>query len=145
MMQSMGFGTMSQGFYKLSPTRQPTLQVPNLAPGFSTGPLTTIQQGMPQFGYYAPMNIPICPPHFSRFPPLMPQMDFGTESSPWRQARPLLYPPQIQFPSQTFQSVYSISPSSDTITPTIYSQPEITVPVQPSYHMPETSQVGYPN
>lgn len=138
----MGVGTISQGLY-LSPIRQPCLQVPNLAPQFTTSPLINMQHGIPQFRYYVPMNIPLFPPYFSGFPPTRPPMEVVTEPYLCLQPRPLLYPQKLESPLQTFQYVYSSTPYQHPIIPPTNSQPGRTVPGLPSYHMPSTSQVGF--
>ncbi|KAI3729430.1 hypothetical protein L6452_18088 [Arctium lappa] len=133
MMQTMGVGFMSQGLY-MSPTRQPRLQVPNLVPH---------RLVIPQFGSYFPTNIPIFPPSFSRFPPLVPRLDMGTGSLPWGQTRPPIHPLQLRFPLEASQFVYSTTtPISDTIIPTTFSQAGSTdVLGQPLHHVPATSQL----
>ncbi|CAH1414089.1 unnamed protein product [Lactuca virosa] len=139
MVQSMG-SHMSQGLY-MTMARQPSFQVPNLAdPNFTINPLIGMQHGMPQFGSYFPVNYPIFPTSFSGFRPLLPPNDVHTRSFPWGQPRPVLYPQQLQFPSQTSQSVYSTTPSG-TIIPTISSQQGgSSISGQPLYHLPMTNQ-----
>lgn len=105
---------MSQGLY-MSPTRQQSLQVPNLSPHhLLMRPMIGMQYGMPQFGSYFPTNYPIFPPSLSGLiPPQVPPMDAGTGSLPWGQPRPLIQPQQLRFPSQASQSVYTTTPSPD--------------------------------
>ncbi|XP_024964513.1 transcription factor PIF1-like [Cynara cardunculus var. scolymus] len=137
MTQHMGVGSMSQGLY-MSQTRQPCLQVPNLAPHHFMRPMIGMQYGVPQFGSYVPTNIPTFPPFFSGFPPLVPPVYPGTGSLPWGQTRPLIPPQELRFPSQASQSTI---PFSDTIIPTTFSQAGSTdVLGQPLYHVPVTSQ-----
>ena len=106
-MQSMGVGPVSQVPYMFQ-ARQPSLQEPNISPYFTTRPLINTQYGMPQLGSYAPINFPLFPQPFFGYPPLMPQMQFGSGSFSWQQPRPIIYPQQLQFASKTFQFVYSI-------------------------------------
>lgn len=138
MVQSMGIGHISQGL-----AREQSLQVPKFVdPNFTMNPLTGMQHGMPQFGSYFPINYPIFPTSFIGFSPLFTPTEVDTRSFPWGQPRHVLYPQQLQFPSQTSQSVYSATPSSDTIIPTTSSQGGSSVPGQPLYHVPVTSQVS---
>ncbi|KAI3699077.1 hypothetical protein L2E82_43097 [Cichorium intybus] len=138
-MQSMEVAQMSQGYYMTLP-RQPSLQVPNVPYNFPTRPLIGMQHGMPQLEPYVPVNLPIFPNPFTGFTSLVPPMELGTREFPWAQPRPLLYPQQLQFQPQTSQSVYSTTPFPGTSIPTPYSQGGSTVPGQPLYHVPVTSQ-----
>ncbi|CAH1414088.1 unnamed protein product [Lactuca virosa] len=136
MVQSMGIGHMSQGL-----AREQSLQVPKFVdPNFTMNQLTGMHHGMPQFGSYFPINYPIFRTSFTGFSPLLSPTEVDTRSFPWGQTRPALYPQQLQFPSQTSHSVYSATPSSDTIIPTTSSQGGSSVPGQPLYHVPVTSQ-----
>ncbi|KAL7608402.1 hypothetical protein Lser_V15G11743 [Lactuca serriola] len=141
MVQSMGIGHMSQGLY-MTMARQPSFHVPNLVdPNFTINSSIGMQHGMPQFGSYFPVNYPIFPTSFTGFRPLMlPPNEVHTRSFPWGQPRPVLYPQQLQFPSQTSQSMYSTTPSG-TIIPTISSQQGgSSISGQPLYHVPVTNQ-----
>nr|GEV46984.1 two-pore potassium channel 5 [Tanacetum cinerariifolium] len=64
----------------------------------------------------------------------------AVEPFSWQQPRPYVYLQQLQFASQTYQTVYSTAPaSSSTIISTTCAQPEPTVPSQPSYNTPVTT------
>ncbi|GJX89255.1 hypothetical protein Tco_0341269 [Tanacetum coccineum] len=65
--------------------RQPSLQEQNISPYFTTRPLINAQYGMPQLGYYAPINFPPIPQSFVGYQQLMPPMQFGNESFSWQQ------------------------------------------------------------
>ncbi|GKE52522.1 transcription factor PIF3 isoform X1, partial [Tanacetum coccineum] len=140
MMQSTGVGSAVSQVPYMFQAGQPSLQEPNISPYFTTRPLINAQYGMSQLGYYASINFPLFPQSFFGYPPLMPPMQFGNGSFTWQQPRPFIYPQQLQFASQTYQSVYSTAPaSSSTIISTTCSQAEPTVPSQPLYNTPVTT------